>query len=342
MPVSRSHPSHASLEWIRAGDHACHFFRTAEDLSEVLVPFFKAGLERGESCLWIAGEPFGVERAESGMRAAVADFDRRVTAGQIEIVDQREWHGKYGAQSAGETVQSVLSWKDEAVASGYSGIRSGGDLSSLHEGNLDAFLSYERAAGKAFRGQPIVALCCYCLTKCSGDCVLDVMRCHGFGLAKRGGQWKPIEVWHRGQASTRVSHAPLLSEPNRDADIVQITEELLAIYMLAFPGRVTLQGGHVSLPAAVATRLRPVLQELIANATSSGALSVSQGTIAVRWRVIANGSRRLHLTWTEQGLTGLAMPERVGRGTRMLATAVENSVRTFEPTGMRCTFELTL
>jgi hypothetical protein len=48
------------------------------------------------------------------------------------------------------------------------------------------------------------------------------------------------------------------------------------------------------------------------------------------------------VTWAEHGMTGLTIPEEVGRGTRVLATAAENCVRTFEPTGMRCTFELPL
>ena len=340
MPSPRPH--RADLEWIRAGDHACHFFRTAEDLSEVLIPFFKVGLERRESCLWIAGNPYGVERAESEMRAALADFDQRAAAGQIEIVEQGEWHRKYGTLSIAETVQSWLSWKDAALASGYTGIRSGGDLSSLHERDLEAFLSYERAAGNAFKHQPIVALCCYCLAKSSGQCVLDVMQCHGFGLAKYGSRWKPIHLWQHNQVSTRAALAPSWSKQNQETSLAQVVKELLAVYMLAFPGRVTLEGRHVALSASAAARLRSTLQELATNAVKFGALSASQGALSVRWHVIANGSRRLHVTWTEHGMTGLTFPERVGRGTRVLATTVENCVRTFEPTGMRCTFELPL
>jgi len=338
-----SHRSHAGLDWLRAGDHVCQFYASAEDLAEVLIPFFKAGLERNESCLWIAGNLYGVERASSDMRAAVADFDQRATVGQIQIVDQGEWHAKYGALSVAGRVQSFLSWKDGALASGYTGIRSGGDLSSLHEGNLDAFLDYERAVDNAFQHQPIVALCCYCLTKCSGKCLLDAVACHGFGLAKRRGRWMPVGVWHRERPSPRAEYGPPASRWGHETELIDLIEELLAIYVLAYPGRITLDGAqHIALPASSAAKLRPALRELTANAEKFGALANPQGVLSVKWHLSVNGSRRLSVTWTERGMSGLTFPDRIGRGTQVLAGAVENCVRVFEPTGMRCAFELSL
>jgi two-component sensor histidine kinase len=110
--------------------------------------------------------------------------------------------------------------------------------------------------------------------------------------------------------------------------------------MLAYPGRVKLDGRHVSLPALAAAKLRLAVHELAANALTVGALANAQGKLVVRWRVSANSSRRLHVDWTEHGMSGLTIPERIGRGTRVIASTVENYVRIFEPTGMRCTFEL--
>src|SRR5262245_37513773 len=154
-----AHRGHADLDWLRTGHHVCHFFRTAEDLSEVLVPYFKTGLERCESCLWITDDQYGTERASSEMRAVLADFDRQVAAGQIEIVDESEWYTKYGALSTAESVQLLLSRKDQALASGRTGLRLGGHFSRLQTSRWDEFLEYERVADKAFKGQPIAALC---------------------------------------------------------------------------------------------------------------------------------------------------------------------------------------
>jgi hypothetical protein len=336
-----SHRRSADLDWLRAGDHVCQFYGTAEELAEVLIPYFKVGLERHEACLWIAGDPYGAERARSEMRTAVPDFDRRIAAGQMQIVSHEEWHRRWGTVSAAEAVGGMLSWKDEALAAGYTGIRSGGNPSSLYERSLDAFLDFERLADKAFKGQPIVALCNYCLSKYAGRTVLDVMHSHGFGLAKRRGDWVPVEVWRRNQVSPRVAHAPG-SRAAREADVLQVAEELLGVYLLAHPGRITLEGGRVALPELAAANLRLALRELAGNAAKFGALATSRGALTVKWHVTLNGSRRLRIMWTEHGLSGVTIPDGLGRGTRIIARAVENYVRVFEPGGMRCSFELAL
>jgi hypothetical protein len=41
-------------------------------------------------------------------------------------------------------------------------------------------------------------------------------------------------------------------------------------------------------------------------------------------------------------MSGLTIPERIGRGTHVIASTVENYVRIIESVGMRCTFELPL
>ena len=63
------------------GTHLCHFYETKDDLLEVLVPYFKAGLEANEACLWIISDPISVEEATNALRAAVPDIDGYLTTG---------------------------------------------------------------------------------------------------------------------------------------------------------------------------------------------------------------------------------------------------------------------
>jgi MEDS: MEthanogen/methylotroph, DcmR Sensory domain len=77
------------LPW---GSHVCQFFSNGSDLSDTLVPYFKAGLENNERCLLVAMEPFTADNARSALRAAVGDFDRRERRKQIEIHDVRAWY----------------------------------------------------------------------------------------------------------------------------------------------------------------------------------------------------------------------------------------------------------
>src|ERR1700749_3851439 len=77
------------LQW---GSHLAHFFESGTELRDVLVPFFKAGLENNEQCLWVTGQAFKAEEARSALRAAVPDLDKRERDKQIEIANGAEWY----------------------------------------------------------------------------------------------------------------------------------------------------------------------------------------------------------------------------------------------------------
>ena len=66
--------------------HFCFFYTTNEDLLDLLVPYFKTGLEDREFCLWVAETPKEVEHARQAMRESVPNFEQYVTEGQIEFV----------------------------------------------------------------------------------------------------------------------------------------------------------------------------------------------------------------------------------------------------------------
>jgi hypothetical protein len=73
------------------GTHFCQFYQTKEDLMDILVPYFKAGLENNEFCMWVTSKPLGVEEAKKAMRVAVPDIDIYLEKGQIEIISYPDW-----------------------------------------------------------------------------------------------------------------------------------------------------------------------------------------------------------------------------------------------------------
>src|SRR5689334_14186962 len=76
----------ATVPHLAWGSHVAHFFGSADELRNVLVPYFKAGLENNERCLWVVREPFGEEDARTALTAVVPDLDERERLGQIDIV----------------------------------------------------------------------------------------------------------------------------------------------------------------------------------------------------------------------------------------------------------------
>src|SRR3977135_600032 len=74
------------------GSHFFMFYETKEDLLDTLVPYFKAGLERGELCLWVVSEPLTEEEARNALRKAVPEFDHHLADRSIEIFGGRRFY----------------------------------------------------------------------------------------------------------------------------------------------------------------------------------------------------------------------------------------------------------
>jgi len=62
------------------------------------------------------------------------------------------------------------------------------------------------------------------------------------------------------------------------------------------------------------------LNELVINAAKYGALSSTR----------ANGSRNLHIKWSESGISSLTIPNNIGLGTQLIAGALQNHTRAFD------------
>src|SRR5260370_3916785 len=63
---------------VPGGSHFFMFYETKEDLLDTLVPYFKAGLESGELCLWVVTEPLTEEEAWNALRQGVPEFEHYV------------------------------------------------------------------------------------------------------------------------------------------------------------------------------------------------------------------------------------------------------------------------
>jgi len=179
-----------SVPW---GTHFCQFYQTKQDLIEILVPYFKAGLENNEFCMWITSEPLMVSEAQEAMRKAVKDFDEYLRQGQIEVIPYHEWYLLGGKFSDDRVLAAWVSKLEQALARGYSGLRLTGNTFWLERNNWRAFTEYEAKVNDVIGKYNMLAICTYCLDRCDGAAVIDVVRNHQFALVKQGGRWDIIE-----------------------------------------------------------------------------------------------------------------------------------------------------
>src|SRR5262249_22128717 len=148
---------------LQSGSHLAHVFATGTDLRDVLVPFFKAGLENNERCLWLTGAAFDAEQARSALRAAVSDLDRRDRDKQIEIASGDEWYASGEKPRPADLVGRLLQRAEDALGRGYAGLRTSGNCAWVARDQWSDFLDYEARVQEAVRGRPMVCLCSYCV-----------------------------------------------------------------------------------------------------------------------------------------------------------------------------------
>jgi hypothetical protein len=84
------------IEDVPWGTHFCQFYQTKEDLMDLLVPYFKVGLEKNEFCMWVTSQTLDVQEAKEILRGAVPDVDVYFEKGQIEIIPYTHWYVKEG------------------------------------------------------------------------------------------------------------------------------------------------------------------------------------------------------------------------------------------------------
>jgi len=103
--------------------HFRHFYLTRKDLIDVVVSYFKAGLESNELCICITTEPMTAEEVRKAMIESVPDFSKYLETGQIEILPYTRWYLKGGSFSLQRVFDGCIERFNEALAKGHDRIR---------------------------------------------------------------------------------------------------------------------------------------------------------------------------------------------------------------------------
>jgi PAS domain S-box-containing protein len=218
-----------TLGQVRWGTHLCLFCETAEDLQEILVPYFKAGLENREFCMWVTSPRLDEHEAEGGMREAVPDFDRYLASGQMEIVPHTERYFRGGVFDLQRVLDAWIDKLNDALARGYEGMRVTGNTAWLEEGQWAAFSQYEEALNLAVGKYRLIVVCTYCLDGCGAARVIDVVANHQFALIMRQGTWERIEAPQHKRAEREAASLAWFPAENPEP-VLRVARDGLVIY----------------------------------------------------------------------------------------------------------------
>jgi len=176
------------------GTHFCNFFDTKQDLLEILVPYFKAGLENNEFCIWVTSDPVSVDDALASLRKGIPLLDTYLTANAIEVLPHANWYLRDGKFDAKHVIDGWHDKLNAAIGKGYEGIRINGNEDWLERQVWKDFIEYERELNNTITGKPMMVLCTYPLEKCTASDMLDVAQVHEVAISRRTGKWEVVEI----------------------------------------------------------------------------------------------------------------------------------------------------
>jgi len=176
------------------GTHFCYFFETKQDLLDASLPFFQAGLEHHEFCLWIVCAPLTEADALRALRESIPGMDRYLAEGGMEILVHGQPITPGDSQTARGRVHHLHEKLADALARGYAGMRVAGSPASMQKKDMGVFRDFEQELGESVANRRMIALCQFPLADSSAAEILDAARTHQFVVSRRHGDWEIIET----------------------------------------------------------------------------------------------------------------------------------------------------
>lgn len=171
------------LTTVPYGVHLCHVYSCRDELAQALVPYFQAGLEANERCVWVAADPLPAKEIRHQVSSNPL-FGAALRAGQLTIVDSKQWYGPPNRMTAEEVIQKWLSEEDRALDAGFDGLRITGNTSFLTRDQWNAFMQYEEAFHAVLRGRRLVVCCSYPHQQCQPVDLLEIVQRHHGALTR--------------------------------------------------------------------------------------------------------------------------------------------------------------
>jgi two-component sensor histidine kinase/PAS domain-containing protein len=159
-----------------------HFYGSGDELRNVLVPYFKAGLENNERCRWVTGDAFSAEQARAALRAALPDLDKRERVKQIEISNSDERYAAGGKLRPRELLSVLLQREQDAVGLGYAGLRTNGNCSWVSRDQWADFLEYETLVQQGVRGRRMICMCSYRMEELRDGANIEIIERHDMAM----------------------------------------------------------------------------------------------------------------------------------------------------------------
>lgn len=175
------------------GTHVCALYDCVHDTLEILIPFFRAGLQNNEKCVWVYPVSLGPQRATDALKAAIPGVESCLSSGQMRMLSFDEFYvDAHGGFSAPRVIGQWRSLLDQALSEGYEGLRVSGDTTWVGREYWEPFCDYERTLYSSLYHERMIVVCCYPRQGAWLPDPIDILSSHQWALVRKAGQWDAI------------------------------------------------------------------------------------------------------------------------------------------------------
>ena len=162
------------------GEHLCVIYDTQEEQFAAALPYLRAGLERGEKCLYIVDENTAAAVLDA-LGKGGTDVDRYLRSGALTIANKDETYLQQGRFDPDWMISFMTQTAAEAGAAKFSGWRTllAEMTWALEASNGTArLIEYESKLNRFFHDHAVRGICQYNRSRFSPELLLGVIRTH--------------------------------------------------------------------------------------------------------------------------------------------------------------------
>ena len=172
-------PASRTIADLEPGDHLCCIYETDAEHRQVVTPFLRQGLERGEKVMYVV-DARTAETILGYLRDDGLDVAPYLARGQLAILTRDETYMRNGVFDPQGMIALLRSETAQALAEGYPALRLTGEMTWALRGlpGSEQLIEYEARLNDFFPGSRCLAICQYDRRRFDPAVLLDVLRTH--------------------------------------------------------------------------------------------------------------------------------------------------------------------
>ena len=144
-----------------------------------MIPYFRAGLEGGEACLWLVSRKNGIDFSCVTAEGLIPGFLDYASSGQFEILSAEDWYLTDGSFDEDRAIANISSHLTKIRAKNFDRLRAAGDIGgAVPRADWARVEAYEKKISSWLKANSVIALCSYPILECAPSQVKGILDSH--------------------------------------------------------------------------------------------------------------------------------------------------------------------